>query len=130
MLHWLSNPRESNCWFSSTPKYLTKYSGYFPACVHRVVGTTSRQSIVFKMRAPSSAVLDIEAYQCPELTNRIPRYHSSKKETVENWMSSELSGTGSVNFPGKSKGNYHRLIIYPNLNLANLRETFSGRRLL
>jgi hypothetical protein len=43
-------------------------------------------------------------------------------------MLTELEGRESVNFPGKSKGNYHNIVLHPNIN-TSIEEKFAGRKI-
>jgi isopenicillin N synthase-like dioxygenase len=100
--------------------------GYFPGNIHRVVGCKeTRQSIVFKMRAESSAIIDPLKIQCPKLQKYLGASFCGP-QCVNDWMHEELDGRESVNFPGKSKDNYHSMVFDPSQNLS-IRTVFAGR---
>jgi hypothetical protein len=42
----------------------------------------------------------------------------SDPQSVNDWMHEELDGKDSVNFPGKSKDNYHSMVFDPNQNVS------------
>eukprot|EP01127_Copromyxa_protea_P001828 TRINITY_DN11739_c0_g1_i1.p1 TRINITY_DN11739_c0_g1~~TRINITY_DN11739_c0_g1_i1.p1 ORF type:complete len:172 (-),score=26.62 TRINITY_DN11739_c0_g1_i1:29-520(-) len=107
--------------------------GFYRGNIHRVVGTKSRQSMVFKMRAPSSALIDINEYGSSELTSLAAKSYMNglSCETVGDWMlGTGVLGVDSVNFPGKSKGNYHNIVLSPNVNQRGVKERFAGRKIL
>lgn len=100
-------------------------NGYFPGNIHRVVGEKDvRTSIVYKMRAHSDGIIDPAKYQCEALAKFLVA--GGEPQSVLDWMHEELDGKDSVNFPGKSKDNYHSMVFDPSQNLS-IRQVFEGR---
>jgi len=99
---------------SQTLERLT--GGYYPACVHRVVTSLSRQSIVFKLRGVSDGILDTKGLNSPILNKIVNPW--PKPQTIGEWLQEEMQGRESVNFPGNSVENYKNMIVNPGLNIS------------
>jgi len=95
---------------------LERASGsYYPACIHRVMGTVDRTSIVFKLRGCSNAVIEVSS-QIPNV-DYLPASlrHST---TIKDFISNSLEDRDSVNFPSQSFNTYRNCILNPSTNLS------------
>jgi isopenicillin N synthase-like dioxygenase len=94
--------------------------GYYPANNHRVVGTTDRHSIVFKLRAMNNAVIDTANLGSPYI-DAILSNEFKTPTTVGEFVDNQLKVSESINFPGASFDNYKNCILNPNMNYTGLR---------